>query len=89
MTAVWRQRFDGSLRIVGNSGGQAAMNEEEDPMSGKISALDLGIAELSEATKAYFAKCEEKLGLVPNVLLCLRREEAARLYRHLQRSDVG
>ncbi|MCF6123314.1 alkylhydroperoxidase [Mesorhizobium sp. M7A.T.Ca.TU.009.01.3.2] len=37
-------------------------------MTGKISALDLGQGELSEATKTYFAKCEEKLGLVPNVL---------------------
>ncbi|ESZ44372.1 MULTISPECIES: peroxidase-related enzyme [unclassified Mesorhizobium] len=44
-------------------------------MSGKISALDLGIAELSEATKAYFAKCEEKLGLVPNVLLAYAFDE--------------
>ncbi|TIX21548.1 peroxidase-related enzyme [Mesorhizobium sp.] len=37
-------------------------------MTGKITALDLGQEELSEATKTYFAKCEEKLGLVPNVL---------------------
>ena len=37
-------------------------------MSEKITALDLPQAELSDATKAYFAKCEEKLGLVPNVL---------------------
>ena len=51
------------------------MNEKEDPMSGKISALDLGTAELSEATKAYFAKCEEKLGLVPNVLLAYAFDE--------------
>ncbi|MCG7504256.1 peroxidase-related enzyme [Mesorhizobium retamae] len=37
-------------------------------MSEKITALDLPQAELSDATKVYFAKCEEKLGLVPNVL---------------------
>lgn len=37
-------------------------------MSEKITALDLPQAGLSDATKAYFAKCEEKLGLVPNVL---------------------
>lgn len=37
-------------------------------MSEKVTALDLVSAELSDATKAYFAKCEEKLGLVPNVL---------------------
>jgi uncharacterized peroxidase-related enzyme len=35
---------------------------------GRITALDLPQPPLSEATKAYFAKCEEKLGLVPNVL---------------------
>ncbi len=38
-------------------------------MSEKVMALDIEPrTELSEATKAYFAKCEEKLGLVPNVL---------------------
>ena len=31
-------------------------------------ALDLPPAPLSEAMKAYFAKCDEKLGFVPNVL---------------------
>jgi uncharacterized peroxidase-related enzyme len=34
----------------------------------KIIALDLVPGELSEAMKAYFAKCEEKLGFVPNEL---------------------
>ena len=34
-----------------------------------IIALDIpGFGEVSEATGTYFAKCEEKLGLVPNVL---------------------
>ncbi len=38
-------------------------------MSERLTALNLEPAgELSEATQAYFAKCEEKLGLVPNVL---------------------
>jgi uncharacterized peroxidase-related enzyme len=37
-------------------------------MAEKITALDLPMAALSDATKAYFAKCEEKLGLTPNVL---------------------
>ncbi|UVC16590.1 peroxidase-related enzyme [Mesorhizobium onobrychidis] len=44
-------------------------------MKDKIIALDLAPAELSEATKAYFAKCEEKLGLVPNVLLAYAFDE--------------
>jgi uncharacterized peroxidase-related enzyme len=34
----------------------------------KIIALDLQASELSDAMKAYFAKCDEKLGFVPNVL---------------------
>ena len=37
-------------------------------MAERITALDLAQPELSEGTRAYFAKCEEKLGLVPNVL---------------------
>ncbi|WP_192249587.1 peroxidase-related enzyme [Mesorhizobium silamurunense] len=44
-------------------------------MTDRITALDLAPAELSEATKAYFAKCEEKLGLVPNVLLAYAFDE--------------
>ncbi len=38
-------------------------------------ALDLPDAALSEATKAYFDKCREKLGLVPNVLLAYAFDE--------------
>lgn len=30
--------------------------------------LDLPMAELDEETRAYFAKCQEKIGFVPNVL---------------------
>lgn len=37
-------------------------------MTTKITALDLQQAELSEETKAYFAKAKEKLGILPNVL---------------------
>jgi len=42
----------------------------------RTTALDLKPVEpLSEATQAYFAKCEEKLGLVPNVLLAYAFDE--------------
>jgi len=34
----------------------------------EIAALDLPAAPLTPAMEAYFAKCEEKLGFVPNVL---------------------
>jgi uncharacterized peroxidase-related enzyme len=44
-------------------------------MTAKTTALDLPQPELSEGTKAYFAKCEEKLGLVPNVLLAYAFDE--------------
>jgi uncharacterized peroxidase-related enzyme len=43
----------------------------------RVTALDLPVAEpLSEATRAYFAKAEEKLGLVPNVLRAYAFDEA-------------
>ena len=44
-------------------------------MAGTITALDGAAAELSDTTKAYFAKCEEKLGLVPNVLVAYAFDE--------------
>lgn len=44
-------------------------------MSEKITALELPAPQLSDATKAYFAKCEEKLGMVPNVLLSYAFDE--------------
>ncbi len=46
----------------GNGAGSAATDDVE------ITALDLEAAPLSPAMQAYFAKCEEKLGFVPNVL---------------------
>ena len=41
-----------------------------------VIALDLPAAPLSPETKAYFAKCVEKLGLVPNVLNAYAFDEA-------------
>ena len=35
---------------------------------GRVTALDLPQGELSPEMRAYFAKCEEKIGFVPNVL---------------------
>lgn len=42
----------------------------------RVTALDLPQAELSEQNRAYFAKCEEKLGFVPNVLLAYAHDDA-------------
>lgn len=44
-------------------------------MSDRITALDLKQADLSEPTKAYFAKAKEKLGMIPNVLLAYAFDE--------------
>jgi uncharacterized peroxidase-related enzyme len=45
------------------------MKERHRAMGKKVTALELEPAgDLSPQTQAYFAKCEEKLGLVPNVL---------------------
>ncbi|WP_274423325.1 peroxidase-related enzyme [Chelativorans sp. YIM 93263] len=45
-------------------------------MTTRVTALDLPKPELGEETRAYFAKCEEKLGLVPNVLRAYTFDEA-------------
>lgn len=49
------------------------MSSKENP----ITALDTGpAAELSPKTQAYFDKCQEKLGMIPNVLLAYAFDEA-------------
>jgi uncharacterized peroxidase-related enzyme len=64
-------------------------------MSEKITALDLApAAELSDATRAYFDKCREKLGLVPNVLLSYAFDEKklrafTEMYNDLMLGDSG
>lgn len=40
-----------------------------------VIALDLPMADLSDATKSYFAKAKEKLGLLPNVLAAYAFDE--------------
>jgi len=58
-----------------------------------VTALDLGLAEpLSDKTRAYFDKCREKLGLVPNVLLAYGFDEAkleafSRFYNEVMLAD--
>jgi uncharacterized peroxidase-related enzyme len=47
---------------------KAASNSASAAHPEKVMALDLSPAELDEAMKAYFAKCQEKLGFIPNVL---------------------
>lgn len=58
-----------------------------------VTALDLGLADpMSDRNKAYFDKCEEKLGLVPNVLLAYAFDEAkleafSRFYNEVMLAD--
>lgn len=47
---------------------KAANNSAPAAHREKVMALDLSPAELDEAMSAYFAKCREKLGFIPNVL---------------------
>lgn len=64
-------------------------------MTKRVTALDLEPSgELSEATLAYFAKCEEKLGLVPNVLKSYAFDEKklrafTDMYNDLMLGDSG
>jgi uncharacterized peroxidase-related enzyme len=63
-------------------------------MTDRTTALDLKPAEpLSGETEAYFAKCREKLGLVPNVLLAYAFDEkklrAFTMYNDLMLGDSG
>jgi uncharacterized peroxidase-related enzyme len=43
---------------------------------GRVMALDLGAGELSGEMRAYFAKCDEKIGFVPNVLRAYAHDNA-------------
>jgi len=59
-----------------------------------IIALDLGPANLSPAMQAYFQKCQEKLGFVPNVLIAYAFDSAkleafAAMYNDLMLAPSG
>ena len=59
-----------------------------------IVALDLGPANLSPAMQAYFQKCQEKLGFVPNVLVAYafdpaKLEAFAAMYNDLMLAPSG
>jgi uncharacterized peroxidase-related enzyme len=63
-------------------------------MAEKITALALEPAEPSEATRTYFDKCVEKLGLVPNVLWAYAFDEKklrafTEMYNELMLGDSG
>jgi len=63
-------------------------------MSERVTALTIEQPELSDGTKAYFDKCEEKLGLVPNVLRAYAFDEKklrafTDMYNDLMLGDSG
>lgn len=53
--------------------GEIPVRQDDPP---KVMALDLPRAELSEENRAYFAKCQEKLGFIPYVLLAYAHDDA-------------
>ena len=64
------------------------------PDDAPVIALDLGPAKLSPAMTAYFKKCQDKLGFVPNVLLAYAFEPAklesfVAMYNDLMLGDSG
>jgi uncharacterized peroxidase-related enzyme len=80
------------------SGAQQAAKKSQaratDGDDSKFLALDLPPAELSVAMKAYFAKCDEKLGFVPNVLKAYgfdnaKLEAFAAMYNDLMLAPSG
>ncbi|KUL95219.1 alkylhydroperoxidase [Bosea sp. WAO] len=71
--------------------GEAPAKQDAPPA---VMALALPQAELSSEMQAYFAKCEEKLGYVPNVLLAYAHDDAklsafAALYNDLMLAPSG
>ena len=60
------------------AGGKPAPSDTGVPRQddARVMALDLAPGQLSPAMEAYFKKCEEKLGFVPNVLLAYAFDNA-------------
>jgi uncharacterized peroxidase-related enzyme len=55
---------------------EAGVMPERQEQDGRVMALELPEGELSEAMRAYFAKCDEKIGFVPNVLRAYAHDNA-------------
>ena len=71
--------------------GEAPARQDSPP---EVMALPLGRARLSAEMEAYLAKCAEKLGYVPNVLLAYAHDDAklqafATLYNDLMLAPSG
>jgi len=79
-----------SIKAPVKAPAQLAAVSDDDP----VIALDLGPAKLSPAMQAYFQKCQDKLGFVPNVLVAYafdtaKLEAFAALYNDLMLAPSG
>jgi uncharacterized peroxidase-related enzyme len=77
---------------------KAAKSAKQDAVSAPddrpVTALDLGPANLSPAMQAYFQKCQDKLGFIPNVLAAYafdtaKLEAFAAMYNDLMLAPSG
>lgn len=71
--------------------GETPARQDEPPM---VTALPLPQGTLSPENQAYFEKCQEKLGFIPNVLLAYAHDDAkltafATLYNDLMLAPSG
>jgi uncharacterized peroxidase-related enzyme len=79
-----------SIKAPVKAPARLAAVSDDDP----VIALDLGPAKLSPAMQAYFQKCQDKLGFVPNVLVAYafdtaKLEAFAALYNDLMLAPSG
>jgi uncharacterized peroxidase-related enzyme len=71
-----------------------AATPKPQPDDAPVIALDLGPANLSEPMRAYFQKCQDKLGFIPNVLVAYAFDSAkleafAAMYNDLMLAPSG
>ena len=76
------------------AGATSAPPQPAVPDDQPVIALDLGPAKLSPAMQAYFQKCQDKLGFVPNVLVAYAFDSAkleafAAMYNDLMLAPSG
>jgi len=73
---------------------EPGMTMKNAPDDAPAIALDLGPAKLSPAMTAYFQKCQDKLGFIPNVLVAyafdtVKLEAFAAMYNDLMLGESG
>lgn len=92
--------MSGRTREASERGSKAAASKRPDgemparQADDRVTALDLPPGELSEPMQAYLAKCDEKIGFVPNVLAAYSHDSAkleafAGLYNDLMLAPSG